>query len=227
MAQTPTTASAMEGMEVPPHPESQPASARYLRNERPTMGEFAQGILADRRLQTPRRRNAQRLLDHTRPAGILRALPPLPGRQANRRMRTPTSGGVGGARVSLAPTRSNSRRLLEVLAGCRRSVARWDAEASGPSHPLVRKLGAFQTITPVTPRMFKVPCTQVLSRALGVRKQVRKSTSRQVLASAASGTIVRIAWCLSCPRRPVRGRPVPGYRVNPEQEGGVWSPQPS
>ena len=27
-----------------------------------------------------------------------------------------------------------------------------------------------------------------------------------------------------CPRRPARGRPVPGYRVNPEQEGGLWTP---
>src|SRR6478672_11644500 len=106
MAQTPPAASQMEGMEAPPHAEAQPASARYLRNERPPMGEFAQGVLAHRRLQTPRRRDAQRLLDHTRPAGILRPLPPLPGCQANRRMRTRTSGGVGGARVSLAPTRS-------------------------------------------------------------------------------------------------------------------------
>ena len=51
MAQTPPAASPVEGMEAPPHAGAQPASARYSRNERPSMGEFAQGVLADRRLQ--------------------------------------------------------------------------------------------------------------------------------------------------------------------------------
>ena len=55
MAQPPTAAGPMEGMEAPPHAEAQPASARYLRDERPPMGEFAQGLLAHRRLQAPRR----------------------------------------------------------------------------------------------------------------------------------------------------------------------------
>jgi hypothetical protein len=43
MAQTPVTTGAMEGVEAPPHTEAQPASARYLRNERPPMGVLAQG----------------------------------------------------------------------------------------------------------------------------------------------------------------------------------------
>ena len=51
-------------------------------------------------------RPAQRLLGQTGPQGIRGSLPPLPGCQANRRMRTRTSGGVGGAGVSPAPTRS-------------------------------------------------------------------------------------------------------------------------
>src|SRR4249919_2781015 len=79
MAQTPTTASAMEGVEAPPHAEAQPASERYLRGDRPQVGVLAQGVLAHRRIQSPRRRAAQRLLDRPRPAGIPRSLPPLPG----------------------------------------------------------------------------------------------------------------------------------------------------
>ena len=57
------TAGALEGMEAPPNAEAQPASARYLRAERPPMGELAQGVLAHRRLLAPHRRAAQRLLD--------------------------------------------------------------------------------------------------------------------------------------------------------------------
>jgi hypothetical protein len=107
MAQTPPAASAMEGMEAPPHPAAQPASARYLRNERPTMGEFAQGILAHRRLQTPRRRDAQRLLDHTRPAGILRPLPP------------PLAGDAGQAAVAIE---SGKRKTACFRWGCNKRL---------------------------------------------------------------------------------------------------------
>ena len=71
MAQTPTAASAMEGMEAPPHAEAQPASARYLRDERPPMGVLAQGVLAHRRIQARRHRAAQRLLDRPWPPGLL------------------------------------------------------------------------------------------------------------------------------------------------------------
>jgi RNA-directed DNA polymerase len=42
---------------------------------------------------------------HWRTLGLHRPLPPFPGRDANRRMRTRMSGGVGGAGVSPAPTR--------------------------------------------------------------------------------------------------------------------------
>jgi hypothetical protein len=51
-------------------------------------------------------RTAQRLLGRTGPEGVHRPFPPFPGCDANRRMRTRTSGGVGGAGVSPAPTRS-------------------------------------------------------------------------------------------------------------------------
>ena len=62
-----------------PHTATQPASAGYLRDDRPSMGVLAEGVLAHRRLQSPRRRPAQRLLDRSRPAGIPRPLPPFPG----------------------------------------------------------------------------------------------------------------------------------------------------
>ena len=100
MAQTTTAADPVEGMEAPPHAAAQPTSARYQRAARPTVGVLAQGILADRGFLGPLLRPAQRLLDQPRPAHLHRLLPPLPGRNANRRMRTRTSGGVGGAGVS-------------------------------------------------------------------------------------------------------------------------------
>jgi hypothetical protein len=100
MAQRPITASAMEGIERVRTRRRKLRALGISETKRPTMGDLAQGVLAHRRIQSPRRRPAQRLLDRTRPAGIPRPLPPLPGRDANRRMRTRTSGGVGGARVS-------------------------------------------------------------------------------------------------------------------------------
>jgi len=73
----------------------------------------------------------------------------------------------------------------------------------------------------------EIDSTKGLSGALGVRKRLRQSTSRP-------GRGVRGFWddrahgvVSFWPRRPARGRPVPGYRVNPEQEGGLWTPQPS
>ena len=71
----------------------------------PRVGRLGQGILAHRGLRILNTRPAQRLLDQPRPAGFTRSLPPFPGREANRRMRTRMSGGVGGAGVSPAPTR--------------------------------------------------------------------------------------------------------------------------
>src|SRR5512144_3226193 len=96
-------------MEASPNTATQPASAGYQRAERPTMGVLAQGVLADRGLLGPLLCPAQRLLDQARPARVPRTLPPLPGCDANRRMRTRTSGGVGGAGVSPAPTQSETR----------------------------------------------------------------------------------------------------------------------
>src|SRR5438045_3996360 len=64
MAQTPTAASAIEKVEAPPHTQAQPANTQYLRNKHPPINELAQKILTDRRLQTPRRRDAQRLPNH-------------------------------------------------------------------------------------------------------------------------------------------------------------------
>jgi hypothetical protein len=68
------------------------------------MGVFTQGILADRWLLGALLRPAQRLLGQPRPARVRRTVPTLPGRNANRRMRTRKSGGVEGAGVSPAPT---------------------------------------------------------------------------------------------------------------------------
>jgi hypothetical protein len=57
------------------------------------------------KFRSPPPGNAQQLLDQPRPAHIHRQLPSPPGCRANRPMRTRTSGGVGGAGVSPAPTR--------------------------------------------------------------------------------------------------------------------------
>ena len=75
------------------------------RRNRLANGPFAQGPLAKRTFRAPAPRLAQRLLAPTGTARVHRSLPPSPGRDANRRMRTRTSGGVGGAGVSPAPTR--------------------------------------------------------------------------------------------------------------------------
>ena len=64
----------------------------------PRMVLLAQGLLAHLQLSRPRPRAAQRLLGRPWPGRVLQTLPPLPGCQANRRMRTRTSGGVGGRR---------------------------------------------------------------------------------------------------------------------------------
>jgi hypothetical protein len=70
------------------------------------MVPLAQGVLARLRLADPHPRPAERVLGKTGPEGVHRPLPPFPGSDANRRMRTRTSGGVGGAGVNPAPTRS-------------------------------------------------------------------------------------------------------------------------
>ena len=62
--------------------------------------------MAPHRLPNPHPRPAQRLLGQAGPQRVRRSIPPFPGCNANRRMRTRTSGGVGGAGVSPAPTRS-------------------------------------------------------------------------------------------------------------------------
>ena len=99
------TAGPLEGVETYPHQATQPDRSRYPRGPGPPVGLHPQGILAHRRVSAAPARPTKRLLEEPRPEGIHRPLPPLPGCQANRRMRTRTSGGVGGAGVSPAPTR--------------------------------------------------------------------------------------------------------------------------
>jgi hypothetical protein len=79
----------------------------------PRMGLLQEGLLAHLQLPDPLPRPAQRLLGRPRPEGVRRPSPPIPGCDANRRMRTRTSGGVGGAGVSPAPTRSTPSVNLE------------------------------------------------------------------------------------------------------------------
>ena len=73
--------------------------------QRPQMGVLPQGVLAHLELPSPSLCSTERLLDQPRPEMVPRTLPPPPGCQANRRMRTRTSGGVRGTGVSPAPTR--------------------------------------------------------------------------------------------------------------------------
>ena len=80
--------------------------AAGIPERRPRVGVLPQGLLAHLELSRPRPRAAQRVLGQPWPARVRRTVPPFPGRNANRRMRTRTSGGVGGAGVSPAPTRS-------------------------------------------------------------------------------------------------------------------------
>jgi RNA-directed DNA polymerase len=88
-----------------------PTRARNLRSlgvpagKAHELGQHQQGTLADRRFLDPLHDPDQGLLDQPRPPGIPRSLPPFPGCNANRRMRTRMSGGVRGAGVSPAPTR--------------------------------------------------------------------------------------------------------------------------
>jgi Galactokinase galactose-binding signature/GHMP kinases N terminal domain len=105
MAPQATAAGALEGVEALPDTVAQPARARHPRASGPRVGLLAEGLLAHRRLPAAPARAAQRLLGRPPPARLQRSLPPSPGRDANRRMRTRTSGGVGGAGVSPAPTR--------------------------------------------------------------------------------------------------------------------------
>jgi hypothetical protein len=64
-----------------------------------------QGYWRISRVSAAPARPTERLLDQSRPERIHRPISPRQGCQANRRMRTRTSGGVGGAGVSPAPTR--------------------------------------------------------------------------------------------------------------------------
>src|SRR5215210_2731241 len=105
MAAPPAAAGAVQGMEAWPDTGPQPALARRPAWQGPPVGQHQQRTLAHRRLLDPDHHPDQGILDQPRPARIPRPLPPFPGRDANRRMRTRMSGGVGGAGVSPAPTR--------------------------------------------------------------------------------------------------------------------------
>ena len=109
---------------------------RWISTSRtPDVGVLTQGILADRRLPGPLLRPAQRLQDQPRLARFPRFLPPFPGCDANRPVRTRTPGGVGGVGVNSAyPIRSgvsavtrascesHTGRFGRILAGSRQSA---------------------------------------------------------------------------------------------------------
>ena len=107
---------------------------------------LAQGLLARLRLPDSYPRPAQRLLGQTGPQGIHQSLPPHPGCQANRRMRTRTSGGVRGAGVSPAPTRSSAsnRGKAQALASGPRTRRR-ETVAAEPVSP---SSGSSSSLTP-------------------------------------------------------------------------------
>jgi hypothetical protein len=106
MAPTQAQAGSLEGMETRQRKAAQPDHARHLGAGGDRMVALGQGLLARLGLPDPHPRPTERLLGRTGPEGVQRPLPAFPGCIANRRMRTRTSGGVGGAGVSPAPTRS-------------------------------------------------------------------------------------------------------------------------
>ena len=117
VAQTPTTAGPLEGMEAPPHTATQPASAGYPRGERPQMGVLAQGILAHRRLLSPLPSPCPTPTGPTTACkGFADPYRRFRECRANRRMRTRTSGGVGGAGVSRKDLILSASRLGIVTA---------------------------------------------------------------------------------------------------------------
>ena len=85
-----------KGMAAHQNTMEPPASAGNARQGGPRVGHDQQGLLA-RSTHLPQARPTRRLLDRAGPEGIRRPLPPSPGHDANRRMRTRMSGGVGGA----------------------------------------------------------------------------------------------------------------------------------
>ncbi len=118
LAQGQDATGTLEGMAAHQNTMEPPASAGDARQGGPRVGHDQQGFLACS-THLPQTRPTRRLLGRARPDGIHRPLPPFPGELANRRMRTRTSGGVGGAGASPAPTRSeslNSRRIGTLLA---------------------------------------------------------------------------------------------------------------
>lgn len=80
-------------------------------------------------------------------------------------------------------------------------------------------------------RMFEVACTQALAGAVGVRKPLPQSTSRPAEASATSGTMARMARCLSA----LDGRPRGRLKRRERRETAAlaltekepWKPRPS
>src|ERR1700681_1895782 len=107
MAPEATASGSLEAMETRPHQAAQAHRAGHPCRRRAQVGVLAKGLLAHLELSNPPPRAADRLLDRPRPGRVPRPLPPLPGCQANRPVRTRTPGGVGGAGVSPAPTRSH------------------------------------------------------------------------------------------------------------------------
>jgi len=75
----------------------QPAFARCPRRAGPPVGGQPQGLLAARRFPSAQSGHADQLLDRSRSGTDRRSCPSPSVALANRRMRTRTSGGVGGA----------------------------------------------------------------------------------------------------------------------------------
>ena len=115
-----------EGMEAVCRAAPQPASPRHPRLAGPPMGSQPQGILAALGVRPAPACPAQPLLGRSRPGVHQRTRSSPPGALANRRMRTRTSGGVGGGGVTPPPTRSDpgdaARQFLCVPGDNRRNV---------------------------------------------------------------------------------------------------------
>ena len=103
MAPPSIAAGPLEGVEALRRKASQPPIPRYPRLAGSPVGGQPEGLLAALGLRSASASHADQLLDRSWSGADRRSCPSSSGALANRRMRTRTSGGVGGAGLTPAP----------------------------------------------------------------------------------------------------------------------------
>ena len=109
VAEASSPAGPLEGMEALPYAAAKPSGAGHPRPQSSPVGEQPEGLLAHVGFACFAVGHADRVLDQAWPGADRRTCPSSSGALANRRMRTRTSGGVGGAGLTPAPTRIQGR----------------------------------------------------------------------------------------------------------------------